>query len=154
MVTGDHAGTAQVVARAVGISEVLAEVDPEAKQREVHRRQEQSRQVAFIGDGINDAPALASADVGITFSNATDVAIETADITILRDDLRLVAQAVAFARSSVSVIKQNLSWAFVYNLAAIPLAATGRISPGIAAACMMFSSISVVLNSLRLRRKF
>ncbi|MCH8252747.1 MAG: cation-translocating P-type ATPase, partial [Planctomycetes bacterium] len=152
MLTGDSAATAASVAAGVGIREVHAELSPEGKSAAIAQRREAGMCVAFVGDGINDAPALAAADVGITFASATDVAIGAADITILRDDLGKLPEVIALARRSVRVIKQNLFWAFFYNIAAIPLAIMGKIPPGIAAAAMMCSSISVVLNSLRLRR--
>ncbi len=151
MVTGDHARTAAAVAGAIGIGEVHAEMSPEAKLRAVRTQHQAGKRVAFVGDGINDAPALAAADVGITFGSATDVAASAADITIIHDDLKKLATIIALARRSVRIIKQNLFWAFFYNVIAIPLAATGKVPPGLAAAAMMFSSISVVLNSLRLR---
>jgi len=151
MLTGDHPQTAAAVARAAGISEVHAAMTPEGKLAEIRRRQEAGACVGVVGDGINDAPALAAADVGITFGSATDVALGAADITIVHDRLDRLPTIITLARRSVRIIKQNLFWAFFYNLAAIPLAATGRVSPGVAAAAMMFSSISVVLNSLRLR---
>jgi len=153
MLTGDHPQTAAAVARAAGISEVHAAMTPEGKLAEIRRRREGGACVGVVGDGINDAPALAAADVGITFGSATDVALGAADITIVHDRLDRLPTIITLARRSVRIIKQNLFWAFFYNLAAIPLAATGRVSPGIAAAAMMFSSISVVLNSLRLRRR-
>ncbi|MEE9293478.1 MAG: cation-translocating P-type ATPase, partial [Phycisphaerae bacterium] len=153
MVTGDHAGTAESVAASIGITEVAAAVLPAGKLDEVRRRQRECQHVAFVGDGINDAPALAAADVGISFAAGTDVANAAADITLLGDDLKLVPAAIRTARRSVRIIRQNLFWAFFYNVAAVPLAATGRISPGIAAAAMMVSSITVVLNSLRLRQE-
>jgi Cu+-exporting ATPase len=152
MLTGDHPQTAAAVARAAGISEVHAAMTPEGKLAEIRRRQEAGACVGVVGDGINDAPALAAADVGITFGSATDVALGAADITVVHDRLDRLPTIITLARRSVRIIKQNLFWAFFYNLAAIPLAATGRVSPGIAAAAMMFSSISVALNSLRLRR--
>jgi Cu+-exporting ATPase len=152
MLTGDHPQTAAAVARAAGICEVHAAVTAEGKLAEIRRRKEGGACVGVVGDGINDAPALAAADVGITFGSATDVALGAADITIVYDRLDRLPTIITLARRSVRIIKQNLFWAFFYNLAAIPLAATGRVSPGIAAAAMMFSSISVVLNSLRLRR--
>jgi len=151
MVTGDHTRTAAAVASAVGIEAVFAEMSPEAKLAEVQNRRDAGRRVAFVGDGINDAPALALADTGITFSSATDVATGAADVTILHDRISRLVDVIVLARSSVRIIKQNLFWAFFYNVVAIPLAATGHVPPGIAAAAMMCSSISVVLNSLRLR---
>lgn len=153
MVTGDHAVTAAAVASEVGITEVHAEVSPVGKLALVRRLQREGRRVAFVGDGINDAPALTAADVGIAFAAGTDTAIEAADITLVREDPTLIAVAVRQARRSVRIIKQNLFWAFFYNVLAIPLAATGQISPRYAAAVMMMSSISVVLNSLRLRER-
>jgi len=153
MITGDQAATATAVAASVGIEEVHAEMLPESKLAQVRRRQEAGQRVAFVGDGINDAPALTGADVGIAFATGTDVAVESADITLLRDDLSLVAEAIELARRSVRIMKENLFWAFFYNMVAIPLAAFGVVRPGLAAAAMMASSISVVLNSLRLREK-
>jgi len=153
MLTGDHRATATAVAERVGITEIHAEMTPEAKLAEIQRSKQAGQRVGVVGDGINDAPALAAADVGITFGSATDVAIGAADITIVHDRLDRLPTIILLARRSVRIIKQNFFWAFFYNLAAIPLAATGRVSPGIAAAAMMFSSISVVLNSLRLRRR-
>jgi Cu+-exporting ATPase len=152
MLTGDHRATADAVAEQIGITEIHAEMTPETKLAEIHRCMQGGERVGVVGDGINDAPALAAADVGITFGSATDVAIGAADITIVHDRLDRLPTIIILARRSVRIIKQNLFWAFFYNVAAIPLAATGRVSPGIAAAAMMFSSISVVLNSLRLRR--
>lgn len=151
MLTGDHERTALAVARATGITDVHAGLTPQQKLDMVRQRQAAGRRVGFAGDGLNDAPALAAADVGLTFASATDVAIGAADITIVHDDLTRIPDAVRLARRSVRIIKQNLFWAFVYNFAALPLAATGHVPPGVAAAAMMFSSLSVVLNSLRLR---
>ena len=152
LITGDQAPAAAAAAASVGIPEVHAEVLPEGKLAEVARRRERGRRVGFVGDGINDAPALVAADVGIALATGTDVAVEAADITLLSENLTLIAEAVELARRSVAIIKQNLFWAFAYNVLALPLAATGTIPPGAAAAAMMCSSISVVLNSLRLRR--
>jgi Cu+-exporting ATPase len=152
VVSGDHTQTVAAIARAAGIPSFLAEQTPEGKLVEVRARQRAGQRVAFVGDGINDAPALAAADVGITLASATDVAIGAADITLVHDDLSRLVTVVMLARRSVRIIRQNLFWAFFYNLAALPLAATGLVPPGLAAAAMMLSSISVVLNSLRLRR--
>ncbi|MFQ5413883.1 MAG: heavy metal translocating P-type ATPase, partial [Phycisphaerae bacterium] len=152
MVTGDQAVTATAVAGAIGVGDVHAEMSPEDKCALVQARRDQGQCVAFVGDGINDAPALATADVGITFASATDVAAGAADVTILHDDLMRLPDVVLLARRSVRVIKQNLFWAFFYNVVAIPAAMLGKVTPGVAAAAMMCSSISVVLNSLRLRR--
>jgi heavy metal translocating P-type ATPase len=152
MVTGDQAATAHAVAEQIGIETVFAGVDPAGKVERVKTLQHTQGPVAMVGDGINDAPALVAADVGIAFATGTDVAAEAADITLVAPNLLLVAEAVDLARRSVRIIKQNLFWAFFYNALAIPLAATGRISPIWAAGAMMCSSLSVVLNSLRLRR--
>jgi len=152
MLTGDHATTAARIAEQLGIADVRAGVSPEDKLGEIRRRRERGHRVAFVGDGINDGPALAEADAGFTLASATDVAIGAADITVVHNDLTRIPDAIVMARRSVRIIKQNLFWAFFYNVAAIPLAATGCIGPGVAAAAMMLSSLSVVLNSLRLRR--
>ena len=152
MLSGDQTGTAAVVARQLDINDVHAEMTPQDKQQYIRDLQQAGRRVVFVGDGINDAPALAEADVGITFASATDVAIGAADITMLHNDLTRLVTVIQLARRSVRIIKQNLFWAFFYNTMAIPLAATGRIPAGYAAAAMMISSISVVLNSLRLRK--
>lgn len=152
LLTGDRAEAARFTAEALGIADHRSDMTPTGKQDEVRRRRTRGSRVAFVGDGINDAPALAEADAGITFASATDVAVGAADITIVHDDLRRIPEMIRLGRKSVRIIKENLFWAFAYNLLALPLAAAGRVSPGIAAGAMMFSSISVVLNSLRLRR--
>lgn len=151
LLTGDQKGAADVFGRAVGIREIHAELTPGQKLEVVRNRRGPGRTVAMVGDGINDAAALAEADVGITFASATDVAIGAASITVVHEDLMRLPEIIQLSRRSVRVIRQNLFWAFLYNVLAIPLAALGRVSPGVAAGVMMFSSISVVLNSLRLR---
>ena len=152
LLTGDTEATANAVAENVGIDRVIAGVLPEGKVRTIETIQAEGRVVAMVGDGINDAPALARADVGVAMGTGTDVAADAADVVLMRGDPRAVAQAIRLARATMRVMKQNLFWAFVYNAIGIPIAASGLLNPMLASAAMAASSISVVSNSLRLRR--
>jgi len=151
LLTGDNEATARAVGEAIGISDVVAGALPDEKVELIRRLQAEGHAVAMVGDGVNDGPALVTADLGLAVGSGTDVALNAADLIIVRDDLRVVATAISLARRTLKTIHGNLAWAFGYNVAAIPLAACGLLNPLIAGAAMAFSSVFVVWNSARLR---
>jgi Cu+-exporting ATPase len=152
MLTGDNQGSARHIAGALGIDEVHAQVLPQDKAALIGALRAQGLRVAMVGDGINDAPALAAADIGIAMGGGTDVAMQTAGVTLMRGDPRLLADAIDISRRTYAKIRQNLFWAFIFNLIGVPLAAFGMLNPMLAGAAMAFSSVSVISNALLLKR--
>ena len=152
MLTGDNKTVAEEIAKQVGIDEVRAEVMPEDKVNIIKELQKKGEYVAMIGDGINDAPAIAQAQVGIAMGTGTDVAMESGDVVLVKGDLLKASESIALSEATLKNIKQNLFWAFIYNTVGVPIAALGFLNPKISAAAMAFSSISVVLNAMRLKR--
>lgn len=152
MLTGDNQRTADAIGKQVGVNRIIAEVLPEGKAEEVKKLQEQGKVVAMVGDGINDAPALVTADIGMAMGTGSDIAIETGDVTLMRGDLRAIVTAIKLSKATMKNIKQNLFWAFFYNIIGIPIVAAGLLTPWIAGAAMAFSSLSVVSNALRLKQ--
>ena len=152
MITGDSEVVARKVANKLGIENVLYEVMPNEKSQKVLELQKQGKIVAMVGDGINDAPALASADISFAMGTGTDIAMETSDITLMNGNLNTLLNSINISEQTLKIIKQNLFWAFFYNIIAIPFAAFGYLNPMLAGFTMSFSSVSVVLNSLRLKR--
>ena len=151
MITGDNFYAAQTVAKKLGIEEFKAEVLPEEKVQVINELKQKFSHVAMVGDGINDAPALAAADIGFAMSTGTDVAMNAAGVTLMRGNLVLISDAISISKATYNKITQNLFWAFIYNIIAIPLAASGKLNPMIAGAAMALSSVSVISNSLLLR---
>ncbi len=151
LLTGDNAASARAVAEEIGVTDVLAEVRPTEKVAAVAELRARGHRVAMVGDGVNDGPALAAADLGIAVARGSDVAVHAADVVLVRDDLHALPDAIALANRTLGIIRGNLAWAFGYNAAAIPLAALGLLNPLIAGAAMSLSSVLVVSNSLRLR---
>jgi Cu+-exporting ATPase len=152
MVTGDTEKTAHYIAAKVGIEQVVANAKPDEKLAIVQELQEQGLQVGMIGDGINDAPALAAADVGFAIGSGTDIAIEAADLTLVQGDISKVTETIELSTNTINIIKQNLFWAFGYNTVAFPIAALGKLNPMVASAARALSSVSVIVNSLRLSK--